>query len=542
MGKIVNIYIDDEGNFTNWGFFLIVILCLFCPLVPLHAEILYSQDNKDNLDSGNCYFEGQPDPFVSCGTLNGTKTHSEQSSTTASVTMDASSTVYASFYAGMDWNNYGSFVTQPKVRLYIGSCIFVGDIDKTILAVTDLNNPAYFTNVPMTAPSGTCTNPALGDDITFSFGEGNWNGQISSYHNGVGDHLRDYMILSTEPIEGGSQCGGGLRSCISFVSPNPELGEIATSTPFDLSAIGTIVTKDLVGINHLSGDPKKTLKVKWSYGLISRNFASCPVSVIQDAACALPFGQSMTNFSEDIAIYSNTTSDFIESTTSPGTDQIGLYTLKVTVEKPTTYFGLTSIFGIGFGYSTIAATTTKFTIATSTPYERYLAFLMENAGNFNATSTEAALTTCMPVPGYFNLRDCINILFVPLPQDYDELISTVHDGILTKAPVGYLTRLATILEGNATSTATSTLPAINYTFPDLPGTELNGLNWTIDMQEMLEEGSSTMAQFTDPASGKSVREIIEPYLLLFLAITALSIIFHDIMGIRASMGRGAQKK
>ncbi len=505
------------------------------------AQVFYSQENASTLDSANCGVlapDGSTFNTGSCGLFVGSKTHTEYASTTQAVTMNASSTIYATFYAGMDWASWGSFVTQPTINVSIGSCTFTGILDLTTLAGTSLTNPALFSDVPLTSTTGDCTDPPMDTSFIWQFGAGNWNGDMSSFTDNTGAHWLDYVILSTTSGGGGTQCG---RTCIKHVAPNDIDAPIATSTPFDLEADGTIFGDD---IPAFSNDPAKQLRIKWSYGLISRNFVSCPLSVIAVTSCPVPFAGGMTTYQQKVVTFGTTTQDFLESTSTPGLDNPGIYQLNVSVEKPNSFLGLSSIFGINFGYTQLAAKNGQFTVGTSTAYERYMAFLVANAANpLNATTTAQALNSCLPLPGSWNVQDCVTTLFIPSPNDWNNLIRSLHDGILTRAPWGYITRLASILEGNATSTAAATLPGISYTFPNLPGTELNGLTWNIDMQGMLMAGSSTMASFTDPTSGKSFREIVEPYVLLFIALSAIIIIFHDIVAIRSKMGAGgAQKK
>jgi hypothetical protein len=91
-----------------------------------------------------------------------------------------------------------------------------------------------------------------------------------------------------------------------------------------------------------------------------------------------------------------------------------------------------------------------------------------------------------------------------------------------------------ILTDKATTTASTVLPTWVITFPEIQdntgGSPLSGTTMTFDMQEMLDTGSTTLNGIIDPNSGKSMRDIVEPYILLFIAISALIIMFHDIMG------------
>jgi hypothetical protein len=148
-----------------------------------------------------------------------------------------------------------------------------------------------------------------------------------------------------------------------------------------------------------------------------------------------------------------------------------------------------------------------------------------------STTTAVSLSSCNPFS--LNLGLCLAVLFFPTQSDMTNLLQFAHDNFLNRAPWGYATRMVSILTNNATTTANTALPTWVVTFPSIQGatgSPLAGSSISFNMQNMLDTGSTTLNGIVDPISGKNMRQIIEPYILLFIAISALIIVFHDIMG------------
>lgn len=208
------------------------------------------------------------------------------------------------------------------------------------------------------------------------------------------------------------------------------------------------------------------------------------------------------------------------ATTTATPSNIGTYILHAELYTKNTAFGFSSLFGLSFGKNLLAQKTVSFNVGT--PYS------FKTIAAATATSTEQVRTSCNPISGGFDIGICINALFLPSGDDISTDFSLIKDGFLSRVPIGYATRMITILSDQASSTATSTLPAFTVTFP--VGSPLHDDPTTFDMQEMITNGASTLSSVTDPISGKTLREITEPWIQLFIALTAFIIIFHDIMG------------
>jgi len=168
-----------------------VLALAFFICLPMTADAqsttLYFQPNFSTLDSNNCNVDA-PDSGQ-CGPFNGSqKRHQENGTTTVAVSMNASSTIYATLYMGMDGATYGGSV-DPTVSFTILSCVFTGQLSqsqKDSLNASSLTTPVLMQGIPLTTTSGACTNPPAGTAFQWYFGTGGWNGRMASYTNGAG--------------------------------------------------------------------------------------------------------------------------------------------------------------------------------------------------------------------------------------------------------------------------------------------------------------------------------------------------------------------
>jgi len=330
---------------------------------------------------------------------------------------------------------------------------------------------------------------------------------------------------------------------INQVSPY-DMQNVASSTPVTLSASGYInqeFTGDLTGA---TGDPvdnadSNGIQVKWNvYG------ADLPNNCI-DVICALGNGVGGFNYYSGTGYLIIPTNNFAVSTSTGTILPVGWYTLTTSIIKANTVFGLTGLFGFSFGNTTLVSTSTRFSVGSTTAGQDLVYNLTHPAGGINGqystTTEEGVKNSCNPISLGFSIDDCFLYLFQPKMSDFTSTLAFVRDNILTRWPWGYATRIITILTNNASSTASTDLPTYVITFPSTQGASgspLAGQTLTFNMQEMLTNGSTTLSGIVDPISGKGIKEIIEPWILLFIALSAVIIMFHDIMG----MGKHTQNK
>jgi len=113
-------------------------------------------------------------------------------------------------------------------------------------------------------------------------------------------------------------------------------------------------------------------------------------------------------------------------------------------------------------------------------------------------------------------------LVQPSDAELADDVNTVKTKILAKAPWGYVYRFVSILSASSKVA----LPTFNVDIAD--NTAASG-TLAFDPGDMLSGGGTLLSGITDPHSGKNMRQIIEPFIQLFIAISVLIIIFHDLM-------------
>ena len=122
------------------------------------------------------------------------------------------------------------------------------------------------------------------------------------------------------------------------------------------------------------------------------------------------------------------------------------------MEKPSTFLGFSGFFDLfSFGYDILAEKVTHFTAGTTTPLTQMLYDTGQTT--ITATTTQAYLDSCLPLPTYWNLNNCVTVLFVPTTRpNYQSSFS----GISSRVPFGYFTAIANLLQGATTTTASTT--------------------------------------------------------------------------------------
>lgn len=175
----------------------------------------------------------------------------------------------------------------------------------------------------------------------------------------------------------------------------------------------------------------------------------------------------------------------------------------------------------------------QFIVGTSTFIGNISQNLFRDTQDFyqglTATSSEALARTCNPI-GDFDIRQCLAYLFVPDAAAMHETIGNLREGILTRLPWGYMTRLVAIVN----SSATSSLPVIVAEFQIAEG-ETETL--TFDISDMLAGGAAAVDSIHDPINGMTFRDVFENMIRLTVALGVLFTIVWDV----ASMGNHPQE-
>lgn len=451
------------------------------------AYVLYSQTDASVLDETNCTND--------CNEFIGGKTHRETATTTQIWAITASSTLYASFYAGMNGSAYGEFLFQPKVYVNIEGCAFNGNISSTTLAETSLDSPVLFANIPLTVTSGSCTDVPEGTAWSWRIGEGNWNGEISSYTDGFSDSLNNYFVLTTEESDFENP-----ETRIDYVIPENDI-VISSSTPPVFNAFGYLSSNDA------------DLDVRIRMKILKETQCTNVICAFQ--TIGLDFEEF---FMSPIALEQGQAQGFNVSTTSTRIYPEGLYTLQTSIVKPTTYFGLSGLFGFSFGYDVLVSTTTQFSAGAFTTVDDVLRGIKNLS--FTATSSEALMASCNPLS--FGLADCMTALFAPDFQEISSVLDSTKRAFLTTAPWGYVTVLI-----NDFNVATSTLPVISYTFPasSVFGSTTLAYNFNTIMTDSTTIINDLKSNTDNP---QTVWDILMPIINIFMYLVLLFLIVNDL--------------
>lgn len=224
--------------------------------------------------------------------------------------------------------------------------------------------------------------------------------------------------------------------------------------------------------------------------------------------------------------------DFVQATTSGHV----YYSIAIPLEDgnyisnaflQTTY--LYGIFAAPFGTKLtqdyklwwVGATTTI-----GTAYQTGIGSIQDVLNAYTGTSTVANLNACNFLSlSQFSIPVCLYQLFVPSSELTGLAIDSAKENLLSRWPWGYVTRFVSIL---STSTPT-VLPVISVS---IPTGHNDSENLYFDPSDMLSGGADLLSNIDD-GDGHTLRDFAEPIIQLFVAISVIIIIFHDLM----AMGR-----
>lgn len=145
-------------------------------------------------------------------------------------------------------------------------------------------------------------------------------------------------------------------------------------------------------------------------------------------------------------------------------------------------------------------------------------------GSTTATSTAASSINCNPLT--FAINQCLAFLFIPGGPQLDNSIQSFQDGVATRWPWGYFYRVYSIFA----NPATNTLPSFTTDIVIGPPGNLATTSLTYDPGDMIAGAGSLLETVHDNQHGKSFREVMEPFVLLVVALMVVFTIFSDITG------------
>lgn len=230
----------------------------------------------------------------------------------------------------------------------------------------------------------------------------------------------------------------------------------------------------------------------------------------------------------DIPITSWPAFDFVQATTS--ITDIGEYIYKVELRTPSTVNTVLNWFNLGnlFDPGLRDRKEGRFIAVERTALDQFMydmasstAAFIEDPGIFSGVQDN-----CNPISG-FSAVECISALFVPSQSFMLSSMEATKENILSKVPLGYVTRVVDIM---STTTASTTPPGISYTFEDTP---LEGQTIAFDFFGSLTEASTIVEDtlVSNTVDEKNVWEILMPVINPIIYLFLLFMIINDITGI-----------
>ncbi len=277
----------------------------------------------------------------------------------------------------------------------------------------------------------------------------------------------------------------------------------ATSTAFTFGATG-YVSPD----NYISGATNVIVSFS-NAGFASSQMVGPIGAELQQPDNSLTFTFPVTN-----------SGSFSFSTTT-GVQVIGNYTLKTSITVPQY-----TLLGFNFFTKTLAATSTVFVVATSTAFGTLQQAVAEQYQQLISTASSTIDTSvCNPISGNFNITACLIVVFgFPSQSDLNTAYNQFQTNVATHQPWGYFNRFFTIL----TSTGSTTLPTYTAYIGTGGSTTMDVI--TVDPGDMIAGAGTVLNGVVDPQNGMNIRQIMEPFVLLMVALGVLFTILADLLG------------
>jgi len=298
---------------------------------------------------------------------------------------------------------------------------------------------------------------------------------------------------------------------------------IATSTAASLAWTGYINSSDFVASSTAIKVTiqRQTNVAQSSFWTYVTNYAGC-IGVSAFSWC--PFSGSQGIAGTALA----TTSGAFSLSTSTPILLNGVYIMTTAITKP-----LVSFLGFSIGTQTLVSTTTTFIASEKTATDDLIS---------DIASTTAAFSSSVSVGNYcniigFDLLNCMSALIVPSSADVSSVFNQAKNGVLAVWPIGYLTRTAVILSGTATSSLPDFSISIPATFPGA-GASLDLTPWNEIMGDssILGMATDTLHAVSGSASGKTIRQIVEPGWDNIVYIVFAIVVLSELLGFAFQFG------
>jgi len=229
------------------------------------------------------------------------------------------------------------------------------------------------------------------------------------------------------------------------------------------------------------------------------------------------------------------TGAFSLSTTTSVTN-VGNVNIVTSIESPSFF-----ILGWAIPYfnTTLVSTSTTFTVSTTTSLDNVVQQFSDAYDAISVSGTDIG-SSCTIVG--FDFVACISGMLVPNTASLLPVFSSIRDGALGMWPIGYITRTAVIMSGSATSTLPSFEVAVPVGFPGAGDSiDLTPWNELVGPTSILGEATSSLHAVGDTASGKTLREIVEPgWNTIVYVIFAIVVVFR-LLGLSVDFGMNVEE-
>lgn len=205
----------------------------------------------------------------------------------------------------------------------------------------------------------------------------------------------------------------------------------------------------------------------------------------------------------------------------------GLYNARWEIQSPRFH-----VFGFDLFYSTLVASTTRFTVGTTTAIdniqlagEDYINDLLAGSGDPLGSCQFSWFSSDVDFSLGGSLIRCMGGLlhwaFIPPPGALERTVQQFKDGFLTRAPWGYFTRIVSAISGGAAGTLPTLTAAV-------PISAYDDITIQFDLDDMVDGAADLSEQFQAP-NGNTAREIIEPIIQLIVGLLVLMFIWKDVI-------------
>lgn len=208
----------------------------------------------------------------------------------------------------------------------------------------------------------------------------------------------------------------------------------------------------------------------------------------------------------------------------------GEYLYTVEIRNPSLLHNILGWWGLGNLYDPgmLAESHTSFIVGERTALDE---FIFEMASTTQALLTDPGIfediqDNCNPISG-FDALGCLVALFIPNNAQLSTSMNTSKEYVLTKAPLGYVTRTVSILSNSATTS----LPNISYTFGT--GSPLEGEEFSFNYTQIVADADQILTEdwVSNQEDPQNIWDIFMPLWEVLVYAFLLVMILKEVTGI-----------